>query len=87
MRFRRRPSGRRPVLAQRTRFIALWPKSSGTCRAIETHCVYQSAEGVLTVKANVASIDNYDMPHQGLGNQTPSEVYRPRGRKRPATAI
>jgi hypothetical protein len=30
---------------------------------------------------------DYDRPHQGLGNQRPWEVYRPRGRKRPAAAI
>lgn len=30
---------------------------------------------------------DFDRPHQGLGNQTPWEVYRPKRQKRPAGAI
>ncbi|MFN6304891.1 MAG: integrase core domain-containing protein [Planctomycetota bacterium] len=47
------------------------------------------ASGVDTCRSLKRFIDyyEYDGPHQGLDNQTPWEVYRPRGRKRSAAAI
>jgi transposase InsO family protein len=47
------------------------------------------ATGVETYRSLKSFFDyhNYDRPHQGLGNQTPWEVYSPLGRKRPVAAI
>jgi hypothetical protein len=49
----------------------------------------QFASGVETYSSLKSFFDyhDYDRPQQGLGNQTPWEVYRPLGRKRPVAAI
>lgn len=36
---------------------------------------------------SVVALYDYNRPHQGLGNQTPWEVYRPKRQKRLAGAI
>ena len=60
-------------------------------RTVKYEEVYlkEYASGVETYSSLKRFFDyyDYDRPHQGLGNQTPWEVYRPRGRKRPAAAI
>jgi hypothetical protein len=54
--------------------------------AMDVAALYERfATGVETYRSLKSFFDyhNYDRPHQGLGNQSPWEVYSPLGRKRP----
>jgi transposase InsO family protein len=58
--------------------------------AMDVAALYERfATGVETYRSLKSFFDyhNYDRPHQGLGNQTPWEVYSPLGRQRPVAAI
>jgi transposase InsO family protein len=72
------------------RFKAPVSTSLVQAAAMDVAALYERfATGVETYRSLKSFFDyhNYDRPHQGLGNQTPWEVYSPLGRKRPVAAI